>query len=236
MKNCDCLTDAMVDVVTKGTGGSVNFGNMAIAGKTGTTSDYNDVWFSGYTPYYTCTTWAGYDNNTKLSTPVEKALAKKIWRGVMEEIHQGLEYKSFTTPEGITNATVCNKSGKLSVDGLCTLDGSAHNEYFIAGTEPVEVCDCHVVGPVCAATGLRAGATCPFSTQGIFITSPEGEGGEGGTGWCPHTVLDGLPFGNGDITLPGSITPDAMGDMNQPGGVTPNTGEAANPLGIPTNP
>ncbi len=229
------LTDAMVDVVTKGTGGSVNFGNMAIAGKTGTTSDYNDVWFSGYTPYYTCTTWAGYDNNTKLSTPVEKALAKKIWRGVMEEIHQGLEYKSFTTPEGITNATVCNKSGKLSVDGLCTLDGSAHNEYFIAGTEPVEVCDCHVVGPVCAATGLRAGATCPFSTQGIFITSPEGEGGEGGTGWCPHTVLDGLPFGSGDITLPGSI-PDAMGDMNQPGGVTPNTGEAANPLGIPTNP
>ena len=193
------LTDAMVDVVTKGTGGSVNFGNMAIAGKTGTTSDYNDVWFSGYTPYYTCTTWAGYDNNTKLSTPVEKALAKKIWRGVMEEIHQGLEYKSFTTPEGITNATVCNKSGKLSVDGLCTLDGSAHNEYFIAGTEPVEVCDCHVVGPVCAATGLRAGATCPFSTQGIFITSPEGEGGEGGTGWCPHTVLDGLPFGSGEI-------------------------------------
>ncbi len=47
------LTDAMVDVVTQGTGASVNFGNMAIAGKTGTTSDYNDVWFAGYTPYYT---------------------------------------------------------------------------------------------------------------------------------------------------------------------------------------
>lgn len=61
------LTDAMVDVVTKGTGGSVNFGGMAIAGKTGTTSDYNDVWFAGYTPYYTATTWAGYDNNTKLT-------------------------------------------------------------------------------------------------------------------------------------------------------------------------
>ncbi|MDE6994916.1 MAG: transglycosylase domain-containing protein, partial [Lachnospiraceae bacterium] len=55
------LTDAMVDVVTSGTGGSVNFGGMAIAGKTGTTSDYNDVWFSGYTPYYTATTWAGFD-------------------------------------------------------------------------------------------------------------------------------------------------------------------------------
>lgn len=69
------LTDAMVDVVTSGTGGSVNFGNMAIAGKTGTTSDYNDVWFAGYTPYYTATTWAGFDNNVKL-TGDEKNLAK----------------------------------------------------------------------------------------------------------------------------------------------------------------
>ena len=69
------LTSAMEDVVTVGTGGSVNFGNMAIAGKTGTTSDYNDVWFSGYTPYYTATTWAGFDNNTKLSSSAEKNLA-----------------------------------------------------------------------------------------------------------------------------------------------------------------
>ncbi|MBP3735920.1 MAG: transglycosylase domain-containing protein, partial [Lachnospiraceae bacterium] len=50
------LTNAMQDVVTKGTGASVNWGTTAIAGKTGTTSDYNDVWFSGYTNYYTATT------------------------------------------------------------------------------------------------------------------------------------------------------------------------------------
>ena len=70
----------MVDVVTKGTGASVNFGNMAMAGKTGTTTDYKDVWFSGYTPYYTATTWAGYDNNTSLSGSGEKNLAKTLWR------------------------------------------------------------------------------------------------------------------------------------------------------------
>ena len=70
------LTDAMQDVVTQGTGASVNFGGMAIAGKTGTTSDYNDVWFSGYTPYYTATTWTGYDNNTKLRKGEERNLAK----------------------------------------------------------------------------------------------------------------------------------------------------------------
>ena len=56
------LTSAMQDVVTSGTGASVNFGNMSIAGKTGTTSDYVDVWFAGYTPYYTAAVWAGYDN------------------------------------------------------------------------------------------------------------------------------------------------------------------------------
>ena len=87
------LTDAMVDVVTKGTGGSVNFGGMAIAGKTGTTSDYNDVWFAGYTPYYTATTWAGFDNNTKL-TGDEKNLQRnygvQLWHRFMKNYRTNL--------------------------------------------------------------------------------------------------------------------------------------------------
>ena len=70
------LTSAMQDVVTSGTGTAVNFGGMSIAGKTGTTSDYNDIWFSGYTPYYTCTTWTGYDNNTKLRKGENEALQR----------------------------------------------------------------------------------------------------------------------------------------------------------------
>ena len=102
------LTSAMQDVVTSGTGTSVNFGGMAIAGKTGTTSDYNDVWFSGYTPYYTCTTWTGYDNNTKLSGSGEKNLAKTLWRAVMSRIHENLENQSFPVPDGIVTATVCS--------------------------------------------------------------------------------------------------------------------------------
>nr|MCR5126459.1 transglycosylase domain-containing protein [Lachnospiraceae bacterium] len=100
------LTDAMVDVVTKGTGTSVNFGDMAIAGKTGTTTDYKDVWFAGYTPYYTATCWTGYDNNENLSGD-EKNLSKKMWRTVMQKIHENLEYESFDIPNGIITATVC---------------------------------------------------------------------------------------------------------------------------------
>ncbi|MCR5093317.1 MAG: transglycosylase domain-containing protein, partial [Lachnospiraceae bacterium] len=65
------LISAMKDVITgaQGTGGSVNFGTTAIAGKTGTTTANNDVWFAGFTNYYTAATWAGYDNNNaKLNT------------------------------------------------------------------------------------------------------------------------------------------------------------------------
>ena len=95
------LTSAMQDVVTSGTGASVNFGGMTIAGKTGTTSDYNDIWFSGYTPYYTCSTWTGYDNNTKLRQGAERSLAKKLWKEVMAQIHEGLEPWDWEQPESV---------------------------------------------------------------------------------------------------------------------------------------
>lgn len=158
------LTDAMVDVVTSGTGGSVNFGNMAIAGKTGTTSDYNDVWFSGYTPYYTATTWTGFDNNVKLSGD-EKNLAKKLWRTVMAKIHEDLPSESFTVPAGIVTATVCSRSGKLPIEGLC--NGTLRTEYFAEGTVPTETCNIHYSGPICNYCQLPATELCPFKVDGV---------------------------------------------------------------------
>ncbi len=165
------LTDAMEDVVTSGTGGAVNFGNMAIAGKTGTTSDYNDVWFAGYTPYYTATTWAGYDNNVKLTSSSEKNLAKTLWRAVMSKIHEGLPNQSFPRPAGIVSATVCSKSGRLPVSGLC--DGTLRTEYFAEGTIPTESCDVHYSGMVCAYSMLPASDECPFKVPGTLELLPE---------------------------------------------------------------
>lgn len=163
------LTDAMVDVVTKGTGGSVNFGGMAIAGKTGTTSDYNDVWFAGYTPYYTATTWAGFDNNTKLSGD-EKSLARKLWRAVMTQIHAELPNQSFSVPAGIVTATVCSKSGKSPIPGLC--DATLSTEYFADGTVPSESCDVHYQGFICQYSNLPASEFCPFKAEGVLELNP----------------------------------------------------------------
>lgn len=164
------LTNAMVDVVTSGTGGSVNFGNMAIAGKTGTTSDYKDVWFSGFTPYYTATTWTGYDNNVSMKTSGEKNLSKKMWKAVMSKIHENLEYQSFPMAGGIVTASICSKSGKLPIAGVC--DGCVKTEYFAEGTVPTAYCDVHYYSNVCLYSGLAASEECPFKQASVIEQVP----------------------------------------------------------------
>ena len=165
------LTSAMEDVVTKGTGTKVNFGTTPIAGKTGTTSDENDVWFAGYTNYYTCTTWAGYDENTDL-VGSESGIAKTIWRGVMEKVHENLPSSDFTKPAGIVQTTVCSLSGKLPVAGLC--DSTLKTEYFAEDSVPTEKCDIHYQGTICAYSGLPATDECPFKTTGVATFTESG--------------------------------------------------------------
>ena len=166
------LTNAMEDVVNgRGTGGSANFGNMAIAGKTGTTTDYKDVWFSGYTPYYTATVWTGYDNNVSLKSSAEKNLSKTLWKEVMGKIHEDLEYRSFPMASGIVTAAVCSKSGKLPIEGVC--DGCVIAEYFAEGTVPTTTCDVHYYSNVCAYTGLTATEECPFKQASIVEKIPD---------------------------------------------------------------
>ncbi len=164
------LTDAMKDVVNVGTGTTAKFDGMTIAGKTGTTSKYVDVWFSGYTPYYTATVWAGYDNNTYLSKGAEQSLAKTLWKKVMQEVHATLPNKDFETPPGIVTATVCSRSGKLPLPGLC--DATLKTEYFAEGTVPTETCDVHYSGAVCAYTGKIATPNCPFAVAGTIELLP----------------------------------------------------------------
>ncbi len=163
------LTDAMTDVVTKGTGGRCNFNpSMAIAGKTGTSQKYQDVWFAGYTPYYTATVWAGYDNNVSLNTNNgESNVAKNLWKSIMKRVHEELPNASFPIPEGLVQMQVCSKSGKLPTPGLCAEQGCVRTEYFAEGTEPTELCDIHYQGRICAYNGMIATAECPFAYDGI---------------------------------------------------------------------
>ena len=168
------LTSAMQDVVTKGTGGAVAFKGMSIAGKTGTTTDDKDVWFVGYTPYYTAGVWAGYDMPTKLAKS-EKNYHKALWKSVMSRIHETLENKPFEKPEGIISVSVCSESGKVAIPGLCDCDqrGSmVRTEYFAKGTEPKENCDVHIMATVCPITGLLATDSCPWPQPQVRVVLP----------------------------------------------------------------
>ncbi len=182
------LTNAMQDVVTKGTGTSVNFGNMAIAGKTGTTTKNRDALFAGFTPYYTCVVWGGFDDNTPQDGGTT-SYPKKIWRAVMSRIHETLEYRDFIMPDDITTATICKKSGKLTVAGLCDADprGSmARTEYFAEGSVPTEYCDHHVSVTICAQSGMLATDFCPERVGGVHIT-----GGSSGSADGPYLLSEG---------------------------------------------
>ncbi|MCR5666015.1 MAG: PBP1A family penicillin-binding protein [Eubacterium sp.] len=164
------LTSAMEDVMTEGTGTTANFTGMATAGKSGTTTKNRDALFAGYTPYYTCVVWGGYDDNSQLSST---AYPKVLWKNVMSRIHEDLEEKEFEVPDGIVKAKVCKKSGKIAISGVCNSDprGSmVETEYFEEGTEPTSKCDHHVSITVCSESGQLATKYCPSTKTKVYIT------------------------------------------------------------------
>ncbi|MBR6381611.1 MAG: transglycosylase domain-containing protein [Lachnospiraceae bacterium] len=162
------LIDAMKDVVNGGTGSRAKFPGMTMAGKTGTSTDYWDLWFVGFTPYYTAAVWNGYDNNIKQNSD-EQAIAKQLWKAVMSRVHENLEDKDFYKPDGIVQVQVCALSGLLPNEGLC--DGHVKTEYFAVGTEPEEHCTVHFHGVICRYDGKIACAGCPFA-QESSVTLP----------------------------------------------------------------
>ena len=179
------LTSAMVDTVTGGTGyatGSrLRFHDykMPVAGKTGTAANNNDLWFCGYTPYYTASIWSGYDNNF---SQIDQNYQQDIWRTIMERVHaeKELPYKEFTIPDSVVTAKVCTKSGKLAIDGICNhAEGGStvRTEYFAKGTVPLEKCDVHIKASICSESGKLAGTGCPSKkvSEKILLIKTEPE-------------------------------------------------------------
>ena len=180
MKNTTAwlLTDAMKDVIKRGTGKKAAFKKIKMpqAGKTGTTSDNTDFWFEGYTPYYTAGIWLGYDS---MFTQMSGSASKIMWRDIMEKVHKvkKLKNKNFKKPEDIITRKICKKCGKLAVYGLCdrALDGNdIKTEYFARGTQPKESCDCHVKYTFSNSTGHMAETGASASTNDkVYLNKDE---------------------------------------------------------------
>ena len=116
---------------------------MPMAGKTGTTQNWQDAWTVGHSPYFTTAVWFGFDRpgNSLGLTLTGSTLAGPIWANYMREIHLGLPFRDFVRPgTGIVEVTVCTRSGLLRT-GYCT-----HGQTtlpFLEGTQPVLFCDYH---------------------------------------------------------------------------------------------
>ena len=232
------LTSAMIDTVTGGsgfaTGSNLKFKEykMPVAGKTGTSSDNNDLWFCGYTPYYTASIWSGYDNNYPQKN---QSYQQHMWRTIMERIHaeKELPYVEFEIPDSVVTARICTKSGKLAVDGVCNhaQGGSTVKiEYFAKGTIPTEKCNIHIKASVCKDSNALASEYCPAEslTEKIYLTKDEPEVLD----WNGKTVYYStsdtpyiLPTGEKAVLCPlhtsAPVVPDIQDEQTEP---TPETG------------
>ena len=92
------MTYMLNNAATNGTGAASRLSNMPVAGKTGTTTANYDRWFCGYTPYYTCAVWTGYDTPAYMAFSGNPAVT--IWQKVMSSVHADLAYKDFNMSTG----------------------------------------------------------------------------------------------------------------------------------------
>jgi len=125
------ITSMMEDVVKNGTGWRAKSLGRPVAGKTGTTNEYRDAWFVGYTPGIVAAVWVGFDDTRPLGSQETGArAASPIWVLFMKNILSG-DPEDFTVPEGIVNRTIDPSTGLLSKD-----ESGGIREYFKEGTEP----------------------------------------------------------------------------------------------------
>ncbi len=124
------ITSMMEDVIKYGTGWRAKALGRPVAGKTGTTNDYKDAWFVGYTPNLVACVWVGYDDYKTLGTrETGSRVASPIWVSFMNNAVRG-EPEEFTPPEGIVSYNINPENGLLSYNN------SGIKEYFKEETQP----------------------------------------------------------------------------------------------------
>jgi len=162
------MSSMMADVINAGTGNrarQLGF-TLPAAGKTGTTNDFNDAWFVGFTPRIVTGVWVGFDQpRTILPNGFAGDVAVPVWAKFMKVATAGDKPEWFKAPSGVTTASVCRLSGRLATAGCEDVEvvgkngellrkSMVYTEYFDRGTEPTGYCDLH---PIPGALGTLAG-------------------------------------------------------------------------------
>jgi penicillin-binding protein 1B len=134
------MDQLLEEVVRSGTGASIwSRGiNFPVAGKTGTS---HDGWFAGFSSKLICLVWVGFDDNRELNLEGAHS-ALPVWVEFMRRAHQHREYRTvteFQAPAGVVSTQIDPQSGQIAT-AQCP---KVRTEYFIEGTQPVELCRLH---------------------------------------------------------------------------------------------
>jgi penicillin-binding protein 1B len=135
------MDSLLYSVVAEGTAASLKTQGVSqpVAAKTGTTNDFRDAWFVGYTPDILALVWVGFDDGTPLQETGASA-ALPIWADLMTHIPQHLSGNWFKRPRGVVERTVCSESGELAVPGRCPQPMA---EIFLEELTPMQRCPIH---------------------------------------------------------------------------------------------
>lgn len=127
------ITSMLEDVVKRGTGWRAKSLGIPVAAKTGTTNEYRDAWFVGYTTKIVAAVWVGFDDMSSLGPQETGArAASPIWVNFMRNFSH-VEYEEFPIPEGIVSCKIDPENGLLA-----KIESAGITEYFKEGTEPRE--------------------------------------------------------------------------------------------------
>jgi penicillin-binding protein 1A len=176
------MSSMLADVVNAGTAYKARQSGFTLpaAGKTGTTNDYVDAWFVGYTPHLVTGVWIGFDQpKTIVTNGYAGDLAVPIWAAFMKTATKGDKPDWFDRPANVIGVNVCRLSGKLPNSGCGSVvtvndDGSfqtksmVYTDYFVKGTQPTTVCPLHPMNGY--ATAISAGLSpSPDAPPGMAV-------------------------------------------------------------------
>jgi penicillin-binding protein 1A len=151
------MANMLADVVNAGTGYRARASgfNLPAAGKTGTTNDYVDAWFVGFTPRLAAGVWVGFDQpQTIVAGGYGGELAVPVWGDFMKEATKRDKPEWLKKPDNVVGVEICRMSGRRPVEGCTHVEvvtkrgelqvrSMVYTEYFASGTEPWDSCRLH---------------------------------------------------------------------------------------------
>jgi membrane carboxypeptidase/penicillin-binding protein len=201
------MSSMLADVINAGTAYKARQSGFTLpaAGKTGTTNDYVDAWFVGFTPHVVAGVWLGFDQpKTIVPNGYAGDLAVPIWSAFMKAATKGDKPEWFDRPSNVVGVNVCRMSGQLpnvgcgnvlvtNRDGNLETRSMIYTDYFVKGTQPTTVCPLHEqnqIDALAGAAGVEVGSPvsaehpalpppAPASTSGSATTPAEPANSDG---------------------------------------------------------